>query len=927
MLPISVTASKNLLYVLNAGSARDHRLQDRRQRTRRVARTARRQPLLGTAPAQVAFSPDGSELVVTEKGSSTLDTFAVVGGIAQPGVSSPSAGATPFGFAFDGLGRAFVSEAAGFGVLVRGRRVRRARDHAAPSATHQAAPCWLVVTPDGRFAYTANAGRRNDLGLLDRCRTARIALLDPYGATAVLGAGSSSARRGGQLGRPLPLRARRRPPHDRRLPHRGRRLAHAARRGRDAAGRRCGPGVLVRIACTLRPVAEQDLIGTVAIVGFPNVGKSTLVNRLTGTRQAVVHETPGVTRDRKELVCEWRAKRFLLIDTGGVDIADQTPITRSIADQAREAVAEADLVLFVVDAQIGITPGDEEVAQILRESKKPVLVIANKIDDPRQETLALELHRLGLGDPIPISGLHGHGTGDLLDEIVDYLEAHGGTGRAELPEEAIRVAILGRPNVGKSSLVNKLLGQERVIVSEIPGTTRDAIDTVLQRGDRTFVLVDTAGLRRKRRHRQGIEYYSELRALEAAERADVALVLIDASEGIVDQDLAVADIARKADCATLIVLSKWDITTVELEDVRRAAAAPPAPAAATSSRSRRRPAAGSTACSTTSRSSSSATREGIPTPELEPLPSTSCARSAQPPSRNGKRLNLLYAAQIHQRPPRFRIFVNDPALITRDYGYWVENELRERFGLEGVPVSIDFVKRHVRFLVAGAGSWGTAFTHVLLERGHDVVLALPHRRAGGCDRRDGTQSALRCRRSTCAASRRCRSTTRPATSTSSSSRCRARRSPTSSRALPGDAPVLSLTKGLDPATGERLSTRVDGRPVAVLSGPNMAEEIAVGLPTAAVIASDDGYLAGQLQHAINSTVFRVVREPRRRRRRALRRREERDRARGGRRRRPRARRQLEGLARSRAASPRWRGSARRPARGRRRSPGSRAWAT
>jgi GTP-binding protein len=229
------------------------------------------------------------------------------------------------------------------------------------------------------------------------------------------------------------------------------------------------------------------LLGTVAIVGFPNVGKSTLVNRLTGTRAAVVHETPGVTRDRKELVCEWRAKRFLLIDTGGVDIADESPITRSIADQAREAVTEADVVLFVTDAQTGVTPGDEEVAQILRTARKPVLVLANKIDDPRQEALALELHRLGLGDPIPISGLHGHGTGDLLDEILEHLEVHGRGARPELPESAIRVAILGRPNVGKSSLLNRLLGRERVIVSEIPGTTRDSIDTVLQRGDRTFV--------------------------------------------------------------------------------------------------------------------------------------------------------------------------------------------------------------------------------------------------------------------------------------------------------------------------------------------------------------------------------------------------------------------------------------------------------
>jgi len=437
--------------------------------------------------------------------------------------------------------------------------------------------------------------------------------------------------------------------------------------------------------------AAGPLLGTVAIVGFPNVGKSTLVNRLSGTRQAVVHETSGVTRDRKELVCEWNGRRFLLVDTGGVDIADETPITRSIAVQAREAVAEADLVLFVVDAQIGITPGDEEVAQILRESHRPVLVIANKIDDPRQEALALELHRLGLGDPIPISGLHGHGAGDLLDEILDYLAAHATRGREEIPEEAIRVAIIGRPNVGKSTLLNRLVGRERVIVSEIPGTTRDSIDTVLERGGRTFVLVDTAGLRRKRRHRQGIEYYSELRALESAERADVALVLIDASEGVVDQDLHVADIARKADCSTLIVLSKWDVTSVRIEDVR----------GHLGRRLRQRPAF----LAVSAHSGRGLDRlldsvvelydrhtARVPTPILNDFVQELRTRR-QPPSRNGRRLNLLYGTQTRTRPPRFRIFVNDPALVTRDYGYWVENEMRDHFGLEGVPVSIDFIQR------------------------------------------------------------------------------------------------------------------------------------------------------------------------------------------------------------------------------------------
>jgi GTPase len=432
----------------------------------------------------------------------------------------------------------------------------------------------------------------------------------------------------------------------------------------------------------------NGLVGTVAIVGFPNVGKSTLVNRLTGTRGAVVHETPGVTRDRKEFVCEWNGKEFLLIDTGGVDIADPAPMTRAIADQARSAVEDADLVLFVVDAKAGISPGDEEIAQILRESRKPTLVLANKLDDPAQDVLAHELHRLGLGDPIPLSGLHGHGTGDLLDEVLIRLP---GTGRLQIGEEAIRVAILGRPNVGKSSLLNALLGQERVIVSDVPGTTRDAIDTVLERGDTTFVLVDTAGMRRKRHQRQGIEYYSELRALDAAERADVALVLVDASEGVVDQDLAVADVARKAMCSTLVVLAKWDIGVVGIEDVRPRLEA----------RLRQRPPLIAVSAKTgrgverlLDRIEQQFAKHNarISTADLNRF-LKELREERQPPQRAGRRLNLLYGTQPSRRPPRFRFFVNDPSLVTRDYGYWVENRLRDRFGLEGVPISIDFVRR------------------------------------------------------------------------------------------------------------------------------------------------------------------------------------------------------------------------------------------
>ena len=433
---------------------------------------------------------------------------------------------------------------------------------------------------------------------------------------------------------------------------------------------------------------ERGLLGRVAIVGFPNVGKSTLVNRLTGSRAAVVHETPGVTRDRKELVCEWNGREFLLIDTGGVDIADPSPITRSIAEQAQAAIAEADLVLFVVDTRTGITPGDEELAAILRRARKPVFLLANKIDDPSRDTDALEFHALGLGDPIPLSALHGHGTGDLLDAIVAALP---GSAEAAVGEDAIRVAILGRPNVGKSSLLNALLGEERTIVSEVPGTTRDAIDTVLRRDDREFVLVDTAGLRRKRHQRQGIDYYSELRALGAAERADVALVLVDASEGVVEQDLAVADVARKAGCSTLVVLSKWDESRVTIEDVRprleaRLRQRPPLVAVSSKTGRGVQRVLGKVAQLFDKHTAR------IPTAELNRF-LQELREARQPPSKNGKRLNLLYGTQVTVRPPRFRMFVNDPGLITRDYGYWVENRLRDEFDLEGVPVSIDFVRR------------------------------------------------------------------------------------------------------------------------------------------------------------------------------------------------------------------------------------------
>ena len=440
-------------------------------------------------------------------------------------------------------------------------------------------------------------------------------------------------------------------------------------------------------------MSEQPrmLAGRVAVVGFPNAGKSTLINRLTSSRRAVVHETPGVTRDRTEALCEWRGSEFVLIDTGGVNVGDDSPMQAQVAEQARLAVQEADLVLLVIDARAGLAAGDEEIAQILRRSGRPVRVVANKVDDAAHEASALELHALGLGDPLSVSALHGRGTGDLLDEVVQTLATIDGAERPDDAGDEIRVAILGRPNVGKSSLLNAILGRPRVIVSEVPGTTRDAVDTPFARGDTRFRLVDTAGMRRKRKHRQGIEFYSEVRALQALERSDVALVLVDSSDGLVEGDLSVADEARKAGCATLVVLSKWDITTVEIDDV----------AERMGGKLRQRPSIITTSALTgrnvdklldaieelftrfTSRIGT-----GVLNRAVEEI-----TAMREPPRSGRRRLNLLYATQYTTRPPRFRIVVNDRSLVTRDYAYFVENQLRKRLQLEGCPVIIDFQSR------------------------------------------------------------------------------------------------------------------------------------------------------------------------------------------------------------------------------------------
>jgi GTP-binding protein len=443
----------------------------------------------------------------------------------------------------------------------------------------------------------------------------------------------------------------------------------------------------------------------VAIVGYPNVGKSSLVNRLTESREAVVHERPGVTRDRKELTTEWSGRAMALIDTGGVDLEDRDQLARQIQEQARAALADADVAVLVVDAKAGLRPGDLEMADLLRRGGRPVVVAANKIDTVNDLPLTAEFHALGLGEPIAVSAAQGLGTGDLLDRIVELGPAE------DAPEDQtdpVRLAVIGRPNVGKSSLVNRFLGAERVIVSELAGTTRDAIDLPLRFEGRTLVLIDTAGLRRQAKVGESLEYYTALRSRRAAERADVALVVCDATEGITAQDMRVADLAMKSGCATALVLNKWDLADdVDLDHERARA----------NQKLRLRPRM-LTASAKTGRhverllaeavGLADRTRGRIPTPQLNRFLSEVVAARQPPAGGRGprsQRLKLLFMTQTAERPPRFSVQVNSRTRVTRDYAYYLENRLRERYRLEGVPLVIDFVERSQR---RSAGARGVA---------------------------------------------------------------------------------------------------------------------------------------------------------------------------------------------------------------------------
>jgi GTP-binding protein len=450
----------------------------------------------------------------------------------------------------------------------------------------------------------------------------------------------------------------------------------------------------------------------VALVGRPNVGKSTLFNRLAGEPLAVVAETPGTTRDRLVAEAEWRGLRFDIVDTGGIDptgFGKGEPLSLDSADyipqiraQAELAATEADAVLLLVDGQAGLTPADEEVAGILRRGQRsgeggatpPILVVANKCDTMERRAQSVDFYALGMGDPMPISALHGTGIGDLLDRLVDALGPRGAP--AEEAETAVRIAIVGRPNVGKSSLLNRLLGEERAIVSPIPGTTRDAVDTHLTYHGQAITLIDTAGIRRRGRIERGVEKYSVLRALRALERADVALLMIDASEGATAQDAHIAGMALDKMKSVVVLVNKWDRVPKDshtLEDFTQRVRQELhfldyVPVLFISAKTGQRV---GQVLPTALRVQEERLRR-IPTSELNRLLRSALEKHA-PPGRAGHTLRLLYVSQVRTDPPTFLFHVNEPKLVHFTYARYLENQIRREYGFLGTPLRLSFRKR------------------------------------------------------------------------------------------------------------------------------------------------------------------------------------------------------------------------------------------
>jgi GTP-binding protein len=425
----------------------------------------------------------------------------------------------------------------------------------------------------------------------------------------------------------------------------------------------------------------------VAVVGSPNAGKSTLVNRLSGTRATVVHETPGVTRDRKEIEIEWTGHRLLLVDTGGYDTTEDAPFAGHIREQVQHAIAAADVVLFVLDGRSGPLADDYSIADVLRRAKAPVVVVANKMDDPSSTSTAREIYQLGLGEPLLVSAVHGTGSGELLDHLVEVTGAASDAedepaGLAETP-----VAIVGRPNAGKSSLFNAIAGETRTIVSEMAGTTRDAIDSVVETDAGRFRFIDTAGMRKAAKV-SGVEYYSYLRSVQSLDRAHVAIIVVDATMRFGELDLSICTEATRRHCATVIAVNKCDVADPDLDEI----------AGVARRKLRQRPPVLAV---------SAETHRGVKAllakvAELDALYTAHVSTRAlnralaeiaadRPlPQKHGKRLKMYYIAQFGTSPPRIAVEVNDRTLLTRDFGYYVENRLRAQFGLEGVPLVIDF---------------------------------------------------------------------------------------------------------------------------------------------------------------------------------------------------------------------------------------------
>ncbi|CAM3317162.1 MULTISPECIES: ribosome biogenesis GTPase Der [Paenibacillus] len=430
----------------------------------------------------------------------------------------------------------------------------------------------------------------------------------------------------------------------------------------------------------------------VAIVGRPNVGKSTIFNRLIGDRLAIVEDKPGITRDRIYGSAEWNGKAFSVIDTGGIEIDGDDMILKSIRMQAELAIEEADVIIFMCDAKTGVTQSDEEVAQILFRSGKPVILAVNKVDNLKRAEDIYEFYSLGFGDPVGISGSHGTGIGDLLDVVVANLPDLADD---DYDEDVIRVALIGRPNVGKSSLVNAILGEERVIVSDIAGTTRDAIDTPFEKDGQRYVLIDTAGMRKRGKVYETTEKYSVMRAMRAIERADVVLVLINGEEGIIEQDKHIAGYAYEAGKASLFVVNKWDVVEKDDKTMQQFERKirdhflfmTYAPIVFLSAKTKQRlhkllPVVKHVAEQHSLR---------VQTHLLNDVISDAIAINP-PPTDKGRRLRINYSTQVAVKPPTMVVFVNDPELMHFSYERYLENKIRAAFDFEGTPIRI-FTRR------------------------------------------------------------------------------------------------------------------------------------------------------------------------------------------------------------------------------------------